>query len=1070
MRKFTAALILVVMLTLVACDSGGSGGGAGFGFFTPPPPPAQSSYDIQANGPAATGVQVDRAFSVTLNFFQPGTATPQNVISSTTITASVLSGPGTLSGTTSLPGTGNSSLTFAGLLLNAQGNYVLSFTGTGATAPGQTISFAVGPQRDLAFTAMPTNALVGNAFTVTVQTIDPATSTPAAAVLPINITISLNSGGGNLAGTLTQTMSSGTSVAFPGLTYNQAAQITLRATAAGFPDAVSAPFTVDQVVLAFGTVPTNILVNGTFSLTVNLTGQISGTALAPNPAISATLTKATGAGNLTGNTTANSSGSTVTFTNLKYDQTGNATFTASSASAASVTTGTVAYGVDLLVTASGATSTAPGGTWSPFNFRVVDGTGATWTGAVSNLAWQITDSSSAVIQSNTAVFASGIAAVTPAPINTSGSYTLTGNITSPNNDSANIGLTVTSVTYINSPGPFVALKTVRVNNPFSDSVAFAAPNTTTGYAVMSGTLPAGLSLNTSNGAITGTPTTAGSYEFSLHAVLPGNQAQQIRCALAVFSTAETEIVTGQSFSAAGPHTTTGPVNDTYTFTSAYDGINYAQSGTFNCRIQYYYPNFATAPSPAPVLVHHRGRGFNMIDYDLFGAHVASYGIIFITIEDYQSFVDGGQASSAASAAGTSAPTTSAYDGGAAERGQASASSFQEGVMQWALAKNTQTGHALQNRVDVENIFMSGHSRGGGATHTSHFRSAPHMFNGTQRQNINIKGTIYFMAFDMRYFVSPVAGSSVMYAIPTAQPRLPSLIIAAENDGDLIYPICDEFIDRATGPTTFATIYGGVHAFLSDAGTYDAGAAYQCTRQQQLDRMNNLVVAFIKRWSELTLSLDGLLYCNEKAGSAEVGVCAYRNMAERVTIEDNQDSNTAVNNLGGSNTISGGSWTSNTYIYPLAYSSNHASLNMRHGLFTLPASTTTTWASNIPSANQDLSRCRRVMFRSGTIDIGAQTLKGYDFVTFQVRLTDTANDQATVTLFDTASQNSTYLPNYDGTSTGRPYDRFVDGSVLLSAFTTANPQLSLNQLTRVEFIFTTAAGVTRQLYFDDLRFE
>src|SRR5690606_18214443 len=151
--------------------------------------------------------------------------------------------------------------------------------------------------------------------------------------------------------------------------------------------------------------------------------------------------------------------------------------------------------------------------------------------------------------------------------------------------------------------------------------------------------------------------------------------------------------------------------------------------------------------------------------------------------------------------------------------------FQEGVMEWVLAKNNQSGHVLQNRVDEERIFMSGHSRGGGATQGSHVRSAPFMWNGTQRTGINIRGVIYFMALDLRYFSNTVGGSAVTYPIPTAQSRLPSLLFAAENDGDLTYPFSDEHIDRATGPTTFATIYGGCHGFLTFGGTYDAAQAY-----------------------------------------------------------------------------------------------------------------------------------------------------------------------------------------------------------------------------------------------------
>ena len=49
---------------------------------------------------------------------------------------------------------------------------------------------------------------------------------------------------------------------------------------------------------------------------------------------------------------------------------------------------------------------------------------------------------------------------------------------------------------------------------YSDGVA---ANTTTSYALASGSLPPGLSLNTSSGAITGTPTQQGSFTFAINA-------------------------------------------------------------------------------------------------------------------------------------------------------------------------------------------------------------------------------------------------------------------------------------------------------------------------------------------------------------------------------------------------------------------------------------------------------------------------------------------------------------------------------------------------------------------------
>lgn len=876
MRKFSTALLLLLTLALAACSSGGGGGGGGG------TPPTQNPYDIQVVGPGTNGPQVNRPFSVTLNFFQPGTATPVNVISSEVISVSTVSGPGALTGAVTAVGNNSPTLTFSGIVLDTVGTYILQFNGPHATAPAQTLSFNVSAQRDLSFSSVPGSVYVSSPFSVTIQTVDPGSGTPVAPAGPIDITLSVASGTGTLWGTLTRTLSSGSSLSFPGLVYDKVESFTLRATSSGYPDATS----------------------------------------------------------------------------------------------------------------------------SSINCQ--------------------------------------------------------------------------NVTFAGSIGPFVALKSVRVNNSYSDSVAFAASSSALGFGVMAGsTLPAGLSLNAANGTISGTPTVTGSFEFNLFATLAGGQASNLRCALAVFSATESEIASGQNFSSAGPHGVTGPVTETYTFTSSYDNTSYPKVSTFNCRIQYYYPNFATAPSPAPVYIHHRGRGFCMVDYDNLGMHLASYGFIFVSVEDYQSFADGSSSFGGGGGSGQSPDST--YDT-VAEQGMQSASAFQEGVMQWVIAKNSQAGHALQNHVDAEKIFVGGHSRGGGATHGSHVRSQPYMFNGTQRENINIRGTIYFMAYDLRCFSSTVVGNSTVYPVATAQPRLPSLLIAAEMDQDLIYPICDQLIDRATGPTTFATIYGACHNYLGDNNwpeddilVYYGYPQYPepyITRAQQQARIFNLVVAFLKRWSNLDLSLDGLLYNNEKAGSSEVGVTAWRNMAERVILDDHQGGNKYINSLGGANTLSSGTWSTSSSIYPSTGWDNLASLSLRHNILTLSPSTTSTYASNIPAASQDLSRTRRFMFRIGSVDYSNETAKGFDWVTVRVRLTDAQNDVATVTLFDRTAPSGTYLPDYPG-SGSNVYDRFVDANVLLSSFTTANPNLTLNQLSKVELIFETgvnAAVASRQLYFDDLRFE
>lgn len=62
-----------------------------------------------------------------------------------------------------------------------------------------------------------------------------------------------------------------------------------------------------------------------------------------------------------------------------------------------------------------------------------------------------------------------------------------------------------------------SLNTMKVSTAFSQTLTLSTGGPTITWSVSAGTLPTGLSLNTSTGAITGTPTTVGSYSFTIAA-------------------------------------------------------------------------------------------------------------------------------------------------------------------------------------------------------------------------------------------------------------------------------------------------------------------------------------------------------------------------------------------------------------------------------------------------------------------------------------------------------------------------------------------------------------------------
>jgi len=58
-------------------------------------------------------------------------------------------------------------------------------------------------------------------------------------------------------------------------------------------------------------------------------------------------------------------------------------------------------------------------------------------------------------------------------------------------------------------------------------MTLSATNSPTSWAVTSGSLPAGLTLNTSGGVISGTPTTAGTFTFSITATNAGGTSAAV---------------------------------------------------------------------------------------------------------------------------------------------------------------------------------------------------------------------------------------------------------------------------------------------------------------------------------------------------------------------------------------------------------------------------------------------------------------------------------------------------------------------------------------------------------------
>jgi uncharacterized protein (TIGR03437 family) len=594
--------------------------------------------------------------------------------------------------------------------------------------------------------------------------------------------------------------------------------------------------------------------------------------------------------------------------------------------------------------------------------------------------------------------------------------------------------------------PFVALASGHVAEAYDDRVSDSFDSPVVSYRIVSGTLPAGLVLDPGTGTVTGTPTAAGSALLRIAGTEASGQTIFLRASIAVFSADESEVHRGQSFEAAGPCPVTS-LTDTFAWTSSFDQTAQTSDAV------YFVPQ---TPGQHPVLVFHYGRGFTYQDYGLFLTRVASWGIVCAAASDLGSF--GGN--------------NTLYDSGRPELGMESASAAQEALLDHVLQRAATPGDALAGAIDPDAIFVTGHSRGGGATHASHVRSIP----------LRARGVIYFMGFDLRYFQTVIAPAlSPAYAIPTAEPRLPSLVISAEHDGDLAFPYADEFIDRATGPTTFVTVDGACHNFLSDThasektafgGPIPAGDIDRTTEQSIIA---SWVVAFVRRWASLDLSLEALLYGDESASSSRATVASWRRSSPTVLVDDFQDADPSTNLLQGQNGAIGLQRTEESS-YPAL--GDLASMGLQHSVmkFTSAAASYSTALGPAGSSLALPAGGAFLMRVAAPAGLGIFTLAGpapgagYQ-LGFWVRLRDAAGNEASVKVANEDGTTQGYLPGRPAPGGPIPScDRFVTLEVLLGSFVLANPKLDLAHVAGLDLVFALDASSPTMLVVDDLRFE
>ena len=175
------------------------------------------------------------------------------------------------------------------------------------------------------------------------------------------------------------------------------------------------------------------------------------------------------------------------------------------------------------------------------------------------------------------------------------------------------------------------------------------------------------------------------------------------------------------------------------------------------------------------------------------------------------------------------------------------STFQLAAADMMLAESADPTSDLFGAVDPDRVFVSGHSRGGGASLISLWARP------------SLMGAVCFEQ------VSPLQAPNQDWDDPARNgnrpfPERPVLIFSAANDLDEAWPLVDSAFDQLTGPSTLVTLHGTNHEYTYDAdtpGSYTSSSSISFDERHALDQRWS--TAFLRRHAYGEIGWDALLH-------------------------------------------------------------------------------------------------------------------------------------------------------------------------------------------------------------------
>lgn len=789
----------------------------------------------------------------------------------------------------------------------------------------------------------------------------------------------------------------------------------------------------------FGAVPTDVASNQPFELTITLFDQGTPQPVIPQDPLEVTLSVQTGTGTLLGSVRQFMTSDTQTFANLQYGPLEVFTLRASAGPPnGDDVSGPINCEVAVVADVEGSVVTSAPFPPVRFNF-LGDGE---LTPVSGTFDWEIEDAATmtSVATGSIPLSMSRFANVPVASLPGNGLYRVRGQIRGTNSQDVHALYRGTSVGESNRP----TLSSGRIDIPYSVNImdyvnmAQGAPGYTpmtfgpyTSFAVLPEDLPPGLSLGAGGmGAITGTPTAQGFYEFTAFGVDAAGDVTRFVCHLAIFSFKDAEVEYGIDLQGMGRYMVS-EFDWNYSFTNSWD------CSTDSTTTRFYYPsNIADLPRlPCITFIHGNGFRYNFYN-DLFRS-IASYGYIVGSV-DNPGYPQQG--------------CTFCSTGGSGGPGYSRAVGFQDSVIEkfqqmdsGALPGGAPGGATnLFEKFDFDNLFYSGHSRGGSTT-----------LCNLQWKPWVCRGAVPSMQVDPRQ--QGCLGLSFTY------PIRPMMSFFAEDDGDVIYPLAENVMEEANNQlqSTSITLYGACHGHFADTAAGGcAGVTPTATRARVKQICRNFFTAFVERHARGDLRLEGQLYIDEWQGDDEVGVYGERDMNGAVNVDDHQTTGATTNLLAGPNSsmtlvVNETNTMPNSFVYS-------RTIVHRRFRFTSGAGTNT-WSAP-PGSPVDASNLTWFAFRGHQYNCTSSACLGsvhWDWLNrWDVTLVDATGQRATIDM----------TPQFPPSTPLSFHQRWTRYAFKLCDFEAANPMFDRSQIMAVEFDLGPTGTSSNNVGVDDLRFE